>query len=284
MTTALAPQPSRELLPVSVRGAMARYSNHNRAPIDAVVDRWREDCLIHDGSLLFPSERIWTVENLEELYNQFNLDLQEDPERTFEEKFAAQLADVTQATNRLAAETVAVYLLFAVNAINGPRKRELLNTILSWKGDSLPEESELPRALDAGIGNPGQYFNNGRPFLVMYVVAFARRLKGLGDDKRRDLLANPWRFKAWLVEEDRGEQMMRHILLHLLFPDEFERIASTTHKYRIRAQLIGLVEADSSEGAGSDAEEDIDRQLLAIRTKIGELIPHGQGPDGHIDC
>jgi 5-methylcytosine-specific restriction enzyme B len=263
---------------------MARFSEHDRATIDEVVDRWRKDCLIHDGSLLYPDEHIWTSETVEELYNHFNLDPQEDPERTFEQKFEAQLADASQAANRLAAEAVAVYLLFAVNAINGPRKRELLNTILSWRDDTLDENSELARAMDPGIGNPGQYFNNGRPFLVMYVVAFGRRLKALDEEGRRELLSDPWRFKSWLVEEDGGEQMMRHILLHLLFPDEFERIASGTHKYRIRDRLIGLVEPDeAADRGGGDTDEDIDRQLLAIRNKIAELMPDGQDPDGHID-
>jgi pimeloyl-ACP methyl ester carboxylesterase len=69
---------------------------------------------------------------------------------------------------------VAVYLLFATSAINGPRK-ELLNRILSWRGDALDEASELARAMDTGIGNPGQYFNNGRPVLIMYLVAQIRR-------------------------------------------------------------------------------------------------------------
>jgi hypothetical protein len=32
---------------------MARFSEHDRTAIDAIVDRWREDCLLHDGSLLF---------------------------------------------------------------------------------------------------------------------------------------------------------------------------------------------------------------------------------------
>lgn len=262
---------------------MARYSNHDRDPIDAIVDRWREDCLIHDGSLLFEGERIWTAQTVDELYSHFNLDLQEDPDRSFEEKFEAQLADASQAANRLAAETVAVYLLFAINAINGPRKRELLRTILSWKGDALDESAEVALAMDAGIGNPGQFFNNGRPFLVMYVVAFSRRMKGLDEGERRNVLADPWRFKDWLIEDDGGEQMMRHILLHLLFPDEFERIASATHKYRIRDQLIGLVESHESEAADAEFEDDIDRQLFAIRNKIHELMPDGQGPDGHID-
>jgi hypothetical protein len=53
---------------------MARYSNHDRAAIDEIVDRWREDCLIHDGSLLYPGEHIWTSETVEALYTDFNLD------------------------------------------------------------------------------------------------------------------------------------------------------------------------------------------------------------------
>ena len=264
---------------------MARYSEHDRTLVDGIVDRWREDCLIHDRSLLYAGEHIWTPELVEELYEHFNLDLQEDHERGFEEKFEAQLADASQSAGRLAAELVAVYLLFATNAINGPRKRELLNTILSWKGDTLDEDSELAKAMDPGIGNPGQFFNNGRPFLIMYLVAFAKRVKALDEEKRRALLADPWDFKAWLAEDDGGEHMMRHILLHLLFPNEFERIASGTHKYRIRDQLIGLVEDPerAADGAREEPDEDIDRQLFAIREKIAELLPGAGNVDGQID-
>ena len=88
----------------------------------------------------------------------------------------------------------------------------------------------------------------------MYLVAVVKRLKALDQQRRRDLLADPWNFKAWLVADDGGEQMMRHILLHLLFPDEFERIASGTHKYRIRDQLIGLVEDPEHIADGAEAE------------------------------
>ena len=186
---------------------MARYSEQDRARVDGIVDRWREDCLIHDGSLLYAGEHIWKPELVEELYDHFNLDLQEDHERGFEEKFEAQLSDASQSAGRLAAELVAVYLLFATNAINGPRKRELLTTILSWKGDKLDADSELAKAMDTGIGNPGQFFNNGRPFLIMYLVAFAKRLKALDEDHRRALLVDSWEFKSWLTQEDGGEHI-----------------------------------------------------------------------------
>ena len=68
--------------------------------------------------------------------------------------------------------------------MNGPRKRALVAEILSWKNDSLDEQSDVARALDSGIGSPGLYFNNGRPFLLMYLVAFARRFKELESERR----------------------------------------------------------------------------------------------------
>ena len=71
----------------------------------------------------------------------------------------------------------------------------------------------------------------------------------------------------------------RHILLHLLFPDTFERIASSTHKHLIREQLSGLIdtgENGASGGEGStEAEGDLDRDLLAIRERGDELLLPG---------
>jgi 5-methylcytosine-specific restriction enzyme B len=130
--------------------------------------------------------------------------------------------------------------------------------------------------LDAGIGNPGQGYNNFRWAHIAYFIAFARRFKELEPDRRRALLSDPWQFKAWLVAGDEREQMGRHLLLHLLFPDSFERIASTTHKYRIRDAFEALVpDLD---------DDDVDRALLQLRARIGELMPGGQpGIPGHID-
>src|SRR3954464_4444005 len=97
-------------------------------------------------------------------------------------------------------------------------------------GDELPANTDVARAFDTGIGSAGQAFNSHRPILLQYLITFVRRLKGLDEERRLDVLADAWEFRDWLVgeddEADGGEQMMRHILLHLLFPVEFERIAS----------------------------------------------------------
>ena len=180
---------------------------------------------------------------------------------------------------------VVVYLLFAATPSmdlasanssapsspgRGTRSTRRASSLARWT-----QESAIPVSGSTTVG----------PFSSCTSSPFSRRLKGLTKAKRRELLGEPWGFKAWLVEDDGGEQMMRHILLHLLFPEEFERIASGTHKNRIRDQLIGLVEPERwLRRSGTETEEDIDRQLLDIRKKIGELMPDGQASgDGQIE-
>lgn len=256
---------------------MARFSDSKTASIYRLVERWRDECLIGDGSLIFEGERLWTAEVIGELYRRYNehpLDIEGDT-RQFDEKFREQLGSDRQDVTRLGAEVLVIYFLFAETAVNGPRKRELIAEVLSWGGDTFDETSEVARVLDAGIGNPGQGYNNLRWRHVAYFVAFARRFKELDGERKRLLLRDPWEFKAWLVEGDESEQMGRHLLLHLLFPDSYESIASTEHKYRIRDAFGALL---------TNPDDDVDKALFEIRERIKELLPQGQ-PDipGHIN-
>jgi 5-methylcytosine-specific restriction protein B len=253
---------------------MARFSERARRFVDGVVDRWRESCLIEDRSLYFPGEHVWTSEDAQELVEAFNED-QLVGEQTFEEKLTTQLSDASENARRLMAEVITVYLLFA-SSVGGPRKRELVSFVLAMTGDTFPAEGDIGKALDAGIGGPGQAFNSYRPNLLAYIIAFARRFKATGDhEERRKLLSDGWNFRRWLVgdsdDADGGEQMMRQILLHLLFPDEMERIASGDHKWRIAEAFDGLLATSWDE-----TDESVDERLYAIRQRIVELMKGGQ--------
>ena len=249
---------------------MAKFAHSDRVPVDAVVDRWRKECVLQDGSLFFPGESVWTQDHAQELVEHFNEQLLLD-ERTFEEKLTVQLEPVSRGAKRLMAEIVAAYFLFATN-VKGPRKRELVSFVLEMSGDELPDDGDVARAFDTGIGSAGQAFNSRRHFLLGYVISFVRRFKAEAEARRRELLVEPWGFRDWLVgpdeQADGGEQMMRHILLHLLFPVEFERIASGDHKYRVADTFEGLLDGDPP--------GDIDRRLWAVRERIEELMPNGQ--------
>jgi 5-methylcytosine-specific restriction protein B len=70
---------------------------------------------------------------------------------------------------------------------------------------------------------------------------------------------------------------MRHILLHLLRPDEFERMSSRTHKQNI-------VDAVADELlTGDDVPDDLDEQLLLIRQKLVELDAQPNAHNGILD-
>src|SRR5205823_3489776 len=82
---------------------------------------------------------------------------------------------------------------------------------------------------------------------------------------RREILADPWRLRDFMDERvDETVPGMRHILLHLLHPETFERIASGAHKQSIASTYGDLV--------GGTNIEDIDERLLAIRRRLEELL------------
>ena len=256
---------------------MALYTEDDRTAIDAVIKKWRDTCLIGDGSLLFDGESVWSATVVQELIGCF-VDDHLEGEPTFEDKLRVQMVPASNAAKRLMAETIAVYFLFS-SSVTGTRKREVLNMALDLAGeDPIGSDALVGRAFDDGIGGPGQAFNSNRQALLSYLLRFTRRFKQLDEPGRRAALIDAWAFKQWLVgeagEADGGRQMMRELLLHLLFPEDFERIASGVHKAAIREALEGLV---------ADPPEDIDQSLRAIRHRIGELVEDPEQSFGALD-
>jgi len=241
-------------------------SNRTRASIDEVVARWRAACLIEDGSLLNDDGAIWTADNLSGLYE----NVVESPltdGRSFIEKLEEQTRG-NDALVLLAAESLVVYYLFAWNgAVGARRKRENVNTVLGWTKRTLPEDSDLWRALgEEGIGHPGQYFLLRPDVQFGFLLDFARRIKAEPIVERQAILDDPWRLRDFVdAGPDEGATGMRHIALHLLHPDYFERIASGEHKQSIARTYAGLL-------TDADTTDDLDEQLYAIRKSLAELL------------
>lgn len=89
------------------------------------------------------------------------------------------------------------------------------------------------------------------------------------------MLADPWALRDFADDTDERVREMRHVLLHLLRPDDFERISSGTHKREIAAAFSSLLEGDQP--------GDVDEQLLAIRRRLSEYLPGGNTDKGEID-
>lgn len=250
---------------------MSRYSEgpngrlqYNAAePIYTVAARLLNKCLQGDGSLIRDDSTLWTLSNLETINRVFVEALDEDAEN-FIEAFEAQIRPSGPEICRLAAEILAIYFLFPSN-IGQLRKLSQINQILGWANDALPLGHPLSDALARGIGNSGVGFAVSKPFQIAFLIEFAVAWKRRPEAERGDAAANPWAFMEIVDEVNNAEtRQIRHILLHILFPDFFERIASSSHKRRVVASFSSVLDGD--------IPVDTERCLLAIRERLEELL------------
>lgn len=245
---------------------MARHTEHDTSKIYRVAEAFRADCLLRDGSLLFDDASVWRPVVLDRIHEAF-IATPEEGDRKFIVKLKDQIGQAGQEVVRLAAEILCVYFLFPSN-VGGARKRQVVNEVLGWAGDSLPESHLVYGAFANGIGSGGQGYNTRRPLEIAFLIDLVIAWKKLPAERQSLVAADPWLFQD-LVDsiEDSGSKQLRHMLLYLLFPDHFERIASGNHKRRVIKAFSGLVDSEP---------EDEDRAILAIRCKLEKLLPNKQ--------
>lgn len=245
---------------------MARYSEHDTTKIYQAADAFRANCLLRDGSLLFENTSVWREDALASLHKAF-VATPDEGDRTFIVKFKDQVSKAGTEVIRLAAETLCVYFLFPSN-VGGVRKREVVNEVLGWAGDSLPESNLVSGAFLNGIGSGGQGYNTRRPFEIALLIDLVIAWKKLPSERQVLVAADPWLFQEFVdTIEDAESKQLRHMLLHMLFPDHFERIASSNHKRRITKAFFGLV---GSEPVGEDLA------IKVIRGELEKLLPNQQ--------
>lgn len=243
---------------------MARYSEHDTTKIYQTAGDFRAKCLLHDGSLLFDGASVWRSDSLASIHKAF-VATPDVSDRSFISKFKDQIGTGSQEVVRLAAELLCVYFLFPSN-VGGVRKREVVNEVLAWGGDHLSETHIVSGAFSHGIGSGGQGYNTRRPFEIAFLIEFAIAWKKLPAEQQTRAASDPWQFEEIVDRVDEAQsRQLRHMLLHLLFPDHFERIASGTHKRRIVSAFSGLINEES---------QDEDRQILAIRRELEKLLPN----------
>jgi 5-methylcytosine-specific restriction enzyme B len=251
---------------------MARITETDPTKILATAEQWRDECLVQGRSLLWPDREIWGEANLQRFRACFIEKPDTSTDKNFEQKLREQLATENEDVTRLACELLLVYFLFPTSV--GPfRKKELIGLVASWKDLEIQGDSPIFACFDTGIGDPGLVYNTGRPNELTYLARFAIALSDRPIEKRQALLADHVQVRRLLDEladahrEEFGRPpLLRHVLLYLLFPDEYERIASGGHKGRIRDAFGEVIDGSPP--------EDIDDVLREIRRKLEELLPH----------
>jgi 5-methylcytosine-specific restriction protein B len=243
---------------------MARFDEWDTNGLYQTAAIWRNESLETGKSLLWPGESVWSLESLNAFKVCF-IDRPDETDNTFEAKFKLQLADQSPGVTKLACELLLLHFLFT-SSVRGARKRELLKTVAGWKSLAIDEQSQAMISLDRGIGGTGQAFNTRRPFEIGYLAEFALRVIQMAPDGRGATLSDHLRVRKLLDElEEDSTYQTRHILLHLLFPDEYERIASGNHKQQI-VDVFG-------ELADAACPDDPDDRLLSIRTALQSQLP-----------
>ncbi len=246
---------------------MARVNLPAAQPIYDAADRFVDAALRSDGSLFTPGHPVWSGVAVEELYRRFA----ESPDlsdRSFLEKFRDQLAGAPAAVFQLAGELIYVHLLIATGTIGGQAKRSLITTVLSWSPEPVAIPRELDAALDQGLARVGTAFLTYRPYQLAFLLRFVRDWKRLPADRRSELLADPWAFKAMLFGvEISHAYAQREAILHLVLPDTFEAVVSREHKQQLARRFAALVAQPSN---------DVDRQLWQIRAATDRLYGPGR--------
>jgi 5-methylcytosine-specific restriction protein B len=229
-------------------------------PIFAAAERWCAQALQTDGSV-FSEKALWRMQNLEAL-EQHYVNNPDDTERTFLEKLKAQLGPTSPETKQLVAEMLWLMLLCPSN-ITAEKKREDVTLVWNWSGLELQKDLPwLSAQILKGVGSAGQSFSYNRwrelTFFVRLMIGFKRL--DLADQDR--ILKDGGVFADWLQTiPEEGSRQLRHMLLFLLFPDQFERIFGGTDRRQIVISFTNKPKSD----VDSMSPLEIDRELTQIR-------------------
>jgi hypothetical protein len=231
-------------------------------------ERWRDRCLLSDGSV-FTGERLWTASNLDQLERYYVLRPEVGTGSGFFEKLRDQLEPATTGAKQLAAELYWLAMLFPSNT-GSAKKVQNIQLLWSWSGSTIPADNAELAAMGQGIGSGGPAYN----FVFWREFAFGivlfQEWRKLDPEEQRHLMSEAWDFAAWVDAAPQSKtRQLRHMLLHLVFPDSFERISSSSDKQLIEtafAQDLSAIPLDEDER--EDSRVGRDKRLLKLHQRL----------------
>ncbi len=246
---------------------MTRYSPfhpNSEATLSAAAV-WFDRCLRADGSL-FGEEPLWRTEALSEADRCFN-GRPDGSKDSFHVKLERQFHDASPATCKLLAEMLWILNLFPTNMGPDAKRRPIL-TAWGWSGETLSgtlADELMDDDVLRGLGSAGPGFMNHKPRELRFLIKSMIALKAMSASERDPILGDPWAFAQWIDGvPDEGYRQLRHILPHLMFPDEFERIASPGHVRKILSEFGGV----DRQALRRMSKVEQDRELLAVRHNL----------------
>lgn len=245
---------------------MSRFHGNSRNPTPVLNAAWRwRDVAFLGGGSIFSSNSLWTVEGLNALTQYFveNLDTGSG---NFIGKLREQLSPTIPSVKQLAAEMNWLLLLCPSNVL-APKKHEIVNEIWRWSNQPMSDSAEpmLTNEVLAGIGSGGPGFNQYRWKELVFCIKMTLAFKQLDGGVQKELMEDGWKFAAWLQDIPEAEaRQFRHMILFLLFPDDFERIFGRGDRLSIASSFSG----STRKILRSKSALEVDKILFDIRKKL----------------
>ncbi len=239
---------------------MPRFKDHEQ--ILTAAQRWKNRCLLGERSL-FTDRPLWTRANFQNLLPLFAENLDD----LYERLLALDSADA----KCLWAEMTWLYHLIEHSGSMGAEaKRRRIAEVWRSSGRDFPEDHDLldDVVLSAGILDPGRAYSRYAWMEYHFFVVAMLDWFSLDGSKRESLLGDAWEFASWLdATRLASNRMLRHAIVFLFFPEEFEPIISNSGKRKIVTRLH-----QGDRVRPSDAVA-VDRALLAIRQRLEVEYP-----------
>jgi 5-methylcytosine-specific restriction protein B len=251
---------------------VSRYNpHHNIDDLLSAANLWRTRCLLSGGSL-FGTEAMWTKANADLIAARFDNAGQVVGATSFLSQLEMQLSGLPAGALQLAAEMIWVLDLFPSD-IAPQTKRDRMGKVLAWSGVPLPDHSEFVKnEVLVGIGKPGMGYRTNLWREFLFLAKFVSLLKDKPDAEQKTVTSDPWIFVDLLEAVSPGEKrQLKHILPYLLFPDNFESIASGANKRAI----LNKIDGSSNAEIRALTRSELDKRLLNLR---GRLEAEAGGP------
>ncbi|KWH61041.1 McrB family protein [Burkholderia anthina] len=243
---------------------MSRYCGDDdpKSILEAAL-HWRDTALLSHRSVL-TNQPLWTSPTLDLLNEHVghNPDLGDGK---FLQKLKNQLVPADNSAKQLVAEMM--WLLYLCpSSLTAAHKRETIQTIWSWSGEPLPTDSRwLDDDVLAGVGSAGPGFNQNQWRELVFLINFLRSFSELTNVRQLELIGDGWAFDEWLRQvPDWEARQFRHMLLFLLFPDDFERIFGQND----RKTIVRHYSKHERRVVNRMDPVQLDRELQAIRKRL----------------
>ena len=242
---------------------MAKFIPDNDPDVkkeDAIIiykaaEEWRNNCLLKDGSMFFPGEKLWTKENFINGMQKHWIDNITAGEGDFWGKLEIQLQKAPDELRKLMAETI-----WFLQLVNSKRKtKDTLENIQRYVSPKFEIKSPY-KDISHGIGSAGQNYSIFFWRELFALILFMQKWKSLSAGEQSDLSKDGWglseQYERWAKEfnekyikyKDFNNRTFRHILLHLIFPDQFERVLSGGSRSKIIKYFNKDIDAKTLKG------------------------------------